>query len=545
MTKRTVSLYISVIILFGSLWFSSCRSDNEEPEIPVTPRDTAINVSNAFTLLTIDSLKVQQYLDTAKVSDTAKQLITNFYNSRNYQYAWFDEKGLTEHASMLWNLYQDYSDYANGVLRADTTIAYKMNHWLTDSVARIQPAEAQKAELQMTRLFFDYAFAKYIGKLNPSDLQWYIPRRKTDVTGLLDSLLAGKKGGSYDWEPLHPQYRLLKTKLLNYRRYQQAGGWDSIKLGKIKKLIVGDRDTLIRAIKRRLQITGQYPPIDTSNIFTEELKDSIITVQQQFGLKADGVVGTAVIDQLNTPVEKRIQQILINMERMRWLPRQPQGTWILANIPSFRLQVYHNDSVALQMNIVVGTAATKTVIFSDDLKNIVFSPYWNVPPSIVRNEILPAIKKNPNYLKRSHMEQTGTSGGLPVVRQLPGAHNALGRVKFLFPNNYNIYLHDTPAKSFFEQTDRAFSHGCVRVGKPFELAKYLLRNDSAWTDKTIQTAMNGTKEKWVSVRKTVPVFLTYFTSWVDNHGNLQFRKDIYGHDQRMGSHLFTEQKAPR
>lgn len=191
------------------------------------------------------------------------------------------------------------------------------------------------------------------------------------------------------------------------------------------------------------------------------------------------------------------------------------------------------------MNIVVGTAATKTVIFSDELSNIVFSPYWNVPPSIVRNEILPAMRRNPNYLSRSGMEQTGTSKGLPVVRQLPGPMNALGKVKFLFPNEYNIYLHDTPAKSYFRETSRAFSHGCLRVEKPFELAKYLLRNDPSWDDKAITKAMNSQKERWVSLKQKVPFFITYFTTWVDANNRVHFRKDVYGHNQRMADHLFA------
>ena len=194
------------------------------------------------------------------------------------------------------------------------------------------------------------------------------------------------------------------------------------------------------------------------------------------------------------------------------------------------------------MKIVVGTEAHRTVIFSDELRYVVFSPYWNVPRSIVRNEILPKMNRDPGYLGRMNMERTGTEGGLPVIRQRPGGANALGKVKFLFPNPYNIYLHDSPAKSLFDQTQRAFSHGCIRVSEPFELARYLLKDQPQWTDAAIRKAMNRGSEKWVTLEKKVPVFIYYLTAWVDEAGRVQFRDDIYGHDARMAAHLFGKAK---
>jgi murein L,D-transpeptidase YcbB/YkuD len=210
----------------------------------------------------------------------------------------------------------------------------------------------------------------------------------------------------------------------------------------------------------------------------------------------------------------------------------------MVNIPDYGLRVYENGKVSSAMDVVVGKAANRTVIFSDELKYIVFSPYWNVPRSIVRNEIYPAMQRSSSYLRRNNMEVTGYSNGLPVVRQKPGPGNALGQVKFLFPNSYNIYFHDTPSKSLFSRNKRAFSHGCIRLHKPFELARYLLRNDSSWTDAAIRDAMNGSTEKWVTLKHSLPVFITYFTSWVDRDGIVQFRDDVYGHDKKLESHLF-------
>jgi L,D-transpeptidase YcbB len=252
------------------------------------------------------------------------------------------------------------------------------------------------------------------------------------------------------------------------------------------------------------------------------------------------VAGPQTLKQLNVPIEDRIEQLLVNMERMRWMPHQREGKRLVANIPEFRLHVYEREKELFNMRIVVGKAANKTVVFNDQLKHVVFSPYWNVPRSIVRNEIVPAMKRNPGYLSRNNMEQTGTTGGLPVIRQKPGGSNALGRVKFIFPNSYNIYFHDTPAKSLFQQEQRAFSHGCIRLQEPGKLAEYLLQNQPEWTDTRISDAMNAGTEKWVALKEPVAVAITYFTAWVDDEGKLNFREDIYGHDKELAERLFAQ-----
>ena len=203
--------------------------------------------------------------------------------------------------------------------------------------------------------------------------------------------------------------------------------------------------------------------------------------------------------------------MLLNLERMKWMPEEP-AKYLLANIPEYRLHVVENGKDVLAMNVVVGKAVHRTVIFADELKYVVFSPYWNIPRSIVRNEIYPAMKRSSSYLRRKNMEVTGYSGGLPIVRQKPGSGNALGKVKFIFPNSYNIYFHDTPSRGLFNRQERAFSHGCVRVHQPFDLAAYLLKDKPEWTDEKIKAAMNRSTEKWVTLDKIVPVlhYLFYF-----------------------------------
>lgn len=228
----------------------------------------------------------------------------------------------------------------------------------------------------------------------------------------------------------------------------------------------------------------------------------------------------------------------MNMDRMRWVAHEPNGHLIVVNIPEFVMHVYEGKQKVFDIDVVVGKEGHNTMMFNGDLNQVVFSPYWNVPPSIVAKEILPAIEKNPNYLAKENMEITGNDDGLPVVRQKPGTKNALGKVKFLFPNSFNIYFHDTPAKSLFNKDQRAYSHGCIRLREPEKLANYVLRNQPEWTPEKISEAMNSGDEKYVKVKNPIPVVITYYTAWVDENGRLNFRGDIYGHDARLAEKMF-------
>jgi murein L,D-transpeptidase YcbB/YkuD len=242
---------------------------------------------------------------------------------------------------------------------------------------------------------------------------------------------------------------------------------------------------------------------------------------------------------MNVPVQNRLQQILINMERMRWMPSRPSGDLILVNIPEFVMHVYDGTKKVWDINVVVGKEGHNTMMFTGDLNQVVFSPYWNVPPSIVRKEILPSLAKDPGYLARNNMEQVGMEGDLPKIRQLPGPDNALGRVKFLFPNSFNIYFHDTNAKGLFNKDKRAFSHGCIRLEEPEKMAQYVLRKQPEWTPERMEEAMNSGTEKYVKVKDPIPVFITYYTAWVDDAGQLNFREDIYDHDKTLAGRMFT------
>jgi murein L,D-transpeptidase YcbB/YkuD len=231
------------------------------------------------------------------------------------------------------------------------------------------------------------------------------------------------------------------------------------------------------------------------------------------------------------------------MGRMQWMINEPKGQMIVVNIPEFILHVKNGKQKVFDMNVVVGKEGHNTMMFTGNLNQVVFSPYWNLPSSIVEKEIVPSINRNANYLAENNMEIVSNDGPLPVIRQLPGPKNSLGKVKFLFPNSFDIYFHDTPSKSLFNKDKRAYSHGCIRLSDPVKMANYLLQNDNQWTPEKIDEAMNSGTEKYVKLKNAVPVLITYYTAWVDDNGLLHFAEDIYGHDKKVMAKMFNNRDA--
>jgi murein L,D-transpeptidase YcbB/YkuD len=329
-----------------------------------------------------------------------------------------------------------------------------------------------------------------------------------------------------------PQAELLQQQINRYTDMQKSGGWKKITLNK-KQYLKGESGLVIKQVKQRLVASGDYNNKDTSQVFTSDLETAIRKVQYQYGFKETGVIDALLISALNVPVEARIRQLQINQERARTMPASTESRRIIVNIPEYKLHVYEGGTHIFDMNVVVGTEKNRTAIFNDELTHIVFSPYWNVPASIVQNEILPSIRKKRNYLSANGYEKTGTENGLPKIRQKPGKGNSLGLVKFLFPNEHDIYFHDTPAKTLFSHRIRAYSHGCVRLEDPARLAEYLLQNNPSWTPAKINDAMHAGQEQWVKLEAAVPVSITYFTAWVDHKGVLHFRDDVYEMDKGL------------
>ncbi len=519
-----------VLILSVAIACRQRPAATAEPE--PAARDTTITQRNAYSDLFFDSVSLEQFIEQRQLTDTIASRLRRFYAGRNYQYAWFHHDGFTEQATLFWNLQSHYISYSR-----DSALYNPALQQLMDSSGAAKPAPLQDStrlatELALTGQFARYARRAYQGNIpvQEKDLGWFIPRKQINTAALLDSFL---KSGEAS-EPVNAQYGLLKKFLLRYYDMQRQGGWPAIN-GTAKKYQIGDSSAAVAAIKKRLFTTGDFAQPDSTGLFTDSLKAAVKRFQKRYGLNEDGVAGGSTLKALSEPIEQRIRQILINMERMRWVPAQPQGDFILVNIPQFKLTAFEKGKPAFDMNIVVGKAGNATVVFTGNLKHVVFSPYWNIPPGILKSETLPAIRRSSSYLARNHMEWNGGA-----VRQKPGPWNALGQVKFLFPNSYAIYLHDTPAKTLFGAERRAFSHGCIRVSDPEKLADWVLRNQPAWTFEKVRAAMNAGKEQYVPVTETIPVFIGYFTAYVDAAGQLNFRDDIYGHDGRLAARLFAK-----
>lgn len=530
---------ILIVIVFCLAACDAGQGKRKRRRVFAAP-DTTINVNTAFNNRFLDSQSVLAYIQDTTLGPETSEDILDFYRSRGWQYAWFAQHTINEHTPSFVQLVNGFAHMTEDSSFVDHELLSTILNWVEDTVVfrSLPEAALAKADMALTRQFFRYANDAYGGKIEPSDIQWFIPRKKINALSLLDTLIAHKGQNTADWEPLNPFYQSLKKQLVYYQSVKERGGWHAIPpIGK-RSLKTGDADTVIALLKKRLMVTGDYGTDDTSMVFTEGFDKIVSGVQSRFGIKADGIIRDELIGALNVPVTTRITQMLINLERTKWLPEKTSPKKIVVNIPEFAIHVFEGDTTVLNMRVVVGKAGTGTVVFSDMLKYVVFNPYWNVPSSIVRNEIYPAMKRNPAYLRNHNMEQTGTSGGLPIIRQKPGNSNALGRVKFLFPNNYNIYFHDSPAKSLFDREKRAFSHGCIRLAEPAKMAEYILKDYPEWPADKIKAAMSGNKEVWVTLKEPTPVYITYFTSWVGADGKINFREDLYGHDKKMAEKLF-------
>ena len=410
--------------------------------------------------------------------------------------------------------------------------------------------EMMKLDVLLTDAFFLLGSQIYYGKVNPAEegSSWHMQRKDPDVrlyAKLEEALAANDVAGRLDL--LGPRYRSywrMKEELafflaLNEHTWPELRSDDPVKPGESNPLLPEIRERLIKL---------RYPLSDSfSDLFDENLEKQIMLFQKDWGLNPDGVIGKGTLEALNSKPEKIINQLKVNMERFRWLPLQLTEKYIIVNIANFRLDQLVGADTLLSMRAIVGKEYRKTPVFSGRITYIVFSPNWTVPPVILRNDVIPELLKGPAYLEKKNMILLRPDGSeiaysaidwskvsknnFPyMVRQNPGPENALGRVKFMFPNVYDIYIHDTPSRGYFARDDRAMSSGCVRIEKPYELALSLLSDMPDWTPEQIQKAMRQQKEQTVTLKTPVDVVLIYLTAWTDGSDRIQLRKDVYLRD---------------
>lgn len=542
---------INGILILAALFFGCNNSKKIETNFSAESKIISkVNYSD----LTLKEENIINYFKSFPEDKSIVDEVHLFYKNRNYQYAWFNKEGMTSAVSNFQNQLQNYHDNYLDKSLINNSIAILISKIENDkSESKINESRITELELLLSTTFFKYSKKVFTGIYqNPNNLDWYIPRNKKNYQMLLDSIVVSKKG-NHSWEPSNKYYIALKQKLIKYREIEKRGGFPKIILPK-KLLSIADKDSCLLNVKHYLNLSGDLKNNDKSALFTDSLVKAISRFQFRMGLNNQGVLGVATAKEMNVPIALRIKQIMINLERLRWFPDEVENNFLLINIPEYKLYVFENKIKVMDLKVIVGKEATRTSIFKGNISQIILNPYWNVPTSIVKKEMLPKLKRNSNYLNQNNMELlSGTSiidpltvnwnsysSSIPYsIRQKPGNNNALGKMKFIFPNDFSIYLHDTPSRSIFNESKRAFSHGCIRVQNPMKLAQYILRSNSNWTQEKLQSGIENKKTINIQIKPTLPVYIVYFTAWVDNSGEINFRNDLYNMDNQLAKEIFS------
>ncbi len=419
---------------------------------------------------------------------------------------------------------------------------------LTEAVGRTDARSRAVIELYFSAAFLEYASDLRVGRLLPHkvDPNFFLKNRSIDQLAALDTLGRARSVNAFfdAWQPQAPDYGALKRALADYRAIATKGGWPTVPLG--DSLKPGTTDARVPLLRARLAVTDGAEP--GGDVYDDRLAAAVKWFQKRHGLADDGVVGRNTVAALNVPVEERVAEIVVAMERWRWMPENLGRDHLIVNIAGFELKHVDNGKVVDKMAVVVGKPYSRTPEFSDRVRYLEFNPYWNVPTDIAIREELPKLRSNPAALAAAGFEAVQRDkvyrltdidwsqygpGNFPfLLRQRPGPTNALGRVKFMFPNQFNVYLHDTPSHGAFAAQTRAFSHGCVRLSRPLDLATEVLSGTSGWDRRRIDGVVAGGDRTIVNLATPLPVHITYLTAWVDQ-GTPNFRNDIYEQDAKL------------
>jgi murein L,D-transpeptidase YcbB/YkuD len=409
-------------------------------------------------------------------------------------------------------------------------------HGLDPAVFAVPKAKPEERELLLTDAFLRYAAALAQGRINPTTIEsdWALPVPRFDALAALDRAAGGDPAAVLDeLAPAEPGYKGLQAALVRYRAIVAAGGWPRVR--RVGKLVRGDVSAAVATLRRRLIAEDFLPADDTGHDFDAALETALKRFQALHGIAVDGQVGHDTYAALNVSARERLEQISDNLERWREMPRQWPETRIEVNVPAAWLTVIEHGTPELSMRAIVGAEQHPTPVLRARMNAVLFNPPWNIPDSIVRKEILPHVRRDPHYLDRNHYVYVGAPGR-SALRQLPGPENALGRIKFELPNIYDVYLHDTPSHPLFSRVIRTLSHGCVRLEDPRDLALYVLAGTKEnWTLDAIDGAIAEGDTRRVPLAHSVPVYLLYWTAFVDPDGGIEFRDDIYGRDQRLAA----------
>ena len=514
---------------------------------------------NEFVRTQVEQITTSGELDIGDESIASVSILPELYERCGFCLLWNSPQNVAILMQEIANIGEDGLDPEDYHYKA-----------LKDLNARIKAANSAAPEmladfdLLLTDSLIRLGYHLIFGKVDPESLDphWNLSREIDDrdpVAGIEEVLMTGDLAKALDnLRPTQIYYKNLKIALATYRGIQAGGGWKPVPAGATLK--IGVTDDRVPALRKRLSISGdlQDAPI-ASTFFDEKLEQAVKHFQRRHRLTADGAVGANTLEALNLPVEARIDQIRVNLDRARWVLHAVGGKFVLVDIAGFQAYFFKEDGIIWESRVQVGRPYRRTPVFRSDIEYLVFNPTWTIPPGILRKDILPAAKKNPNYLKERNISVIDPQGNIInqdtidwsqypkrdfpyMLRQDPGPSNALGLIKIMFPNEHLVYLHDTPSRSLFESENRTFSSGCIRVEKPFELAELLLGNPVKWNQESFNAVIASKKPHTILLPEHIPVLLLYWTVAVDQDGEVHFKKDPYNRDRAVLEGLKEEFK---
>ncbi len=539
-TQATAKPWMRVGILFCALLFLGvvdlmARSDPSQP----------------FIKKKIEQIRKNGELQIEGDHISAILVIPAFYEQREFRRAWTNPDNVRGLVRAIQDIEKDGlapKDYHyNALVRLRNRIEVS---------SAPDPEAIAEVDLLLSDALLRLGYHILFGKVDPErlDPNWNLARNIDDMrpeTAIQDIL---SSGDIYEFvehaKPTENYYIRLKKALAGYREIQKAGGWPSVPEGPtLKSDMTSER---VVNLRERLAVTGDLADDADRNsqVFDDGLEEAVKRFQRRHHLTDDGVVGKGTLAELNVPVEARVDQIRVNLERGRWILHGIADEFVLVNIAGFKVAHLEGNTVNWLSRVQVGKPYRKTPVFKADMKYIVFNPTWTVPPTILAKDVLPAIKRDPSYLKRKNMsvlDHSGkvidqstidwsrySGGNFPfIIRQGPGPTNALGLVKFIYPNKHFVFLHDTPSKSLFDRETRTFSSGCIRVENPFELAEILLEDPESWNQQKISQVIKEGKTKTVYLDDPIPVLTLYWTAIVEDDGRVSFIRDVYERDQAI------------
>lgn len=554
-----------ILVVFVVCLFFSSRLSASESASPTESSVSPVSAEEQLSAALLEHLTCFPFelltVEKQKVSVINKDLcLATIYHETGMKPLWVTSDGITERAEIILDFLAaagldglDPDDYEVSALQ-------KMRHG-------VEPTELAEFDTRLTFNVVKYVHDLSFGRIHPfqADAELFPEAGDSGFSPLaaVEKLLSEQDVAGYlkSLPPKHKHYTALKAALARYREIDQRGGWPTISEGKIlRQDMVSERVPVIRArlaAESDLEIVPESEP----EVYDRTLVEAVRKFQFRYGLDVDGVIGKDTLGAMNVTSREAVEKIMLNMARWRWQGKDLGSRYLLINIAHFDLRLYDGENVELQMVVIVGQSQHQTPVFSDSIKYLDFNPFWNVTPNIAAKEDLPELRKDPYYLVKKnirlfeswepgareldstaidwHKVTRGRMRGFHL-RQDPGPWNALGKVKFVFPNTYDVYLHDTPTQDLFNRTRRIFSHGCIRISKPVQLAVALLRHGSKdWTLERVNEIIDAGKRKVISLPTPMPVHITYQTVWLDKDGEIHFNRDVYDRDKRLHEALFA------